>query len=82
MAYNRDMQTKTRITLPTDLVQVIDRFSRSYKSRSEFVEAAVRAFIAQLIRNEQNARDLEIINRHADELNAQALDVLAYQVVQ
>jgi len=39
----------------------------------------VRAFIGQLIRNEQNARDLEIINRRADFLNQQASDVLEYQ---
>lgn len=33
----------------------------------------------RLTRNEQNARDLEIINRRADFLNREASDVLGYQ---
>ena len=33
----------------------------------------------RLTRNEQNARDLEIINRRADFLNQEARDVLEYQ---
>jgi hypothetical protein len=28
---------------------------------------------------DQNAKDIEIINRHADDLNEEALDVLDYQ---
>jgi hypothetical protein len=30
--------------------------------------------------DQQNVRELEIINRHADDLNQEALDVLDYQV--
>jgi hypothetical protein len=30
--------------------------------------------------DQQNLRDLEIINRHADDLNEEALGVLDYQV--
>jgi metal-responsive CopG/Arc/MetJ family transcriptional regulator len=75
------MKVKTSITLSEDLLKVVDKLSGQYKNRSEFVEIALRAFIAQIIRNEQNARDLEIINRRADHLNEEALDVLAYQVV-
>ncbi len=29
---------------------------------------------------EQNQRDLELLNRHAERLNEEALDVLAYQI--
>jgi hypothetical protein len=35
-----------------------------------------------MMREEQNAKDLEIINRQADHLNKEAVDVLAYQSVQ
>ncbi len=48
-------------------------------NRSEFIEAAVRAYIAGLPDWERDARDLKIINQHADRLNEEALDVLAYQ---
>jgi metal-responsive CopG/Arc/MetJ family transcriptional regulator len=74
------MKVKTSITLSSDLLKTIDRLSGRNKSRSEFIEAALKAYIAQIIRNGQNARDLEIINRRADDLNKEALDVLAYQV--
>jgi hypothetical protein len=44
------------------------------------LEAAARSFLARLEREKAERHDLEIINRHADELNAEAEDVLAYQV--
>jgi hypothetical protein len=37
-------------------------------------------YITPMIRNEQNARDVQIINQRADYLNEEAADVLAYQV--
>jgi len=75
------MKVKTSITLSEELLKVIDKRAKQYKkNRSDFVEAAVWAFIGQMIRDEQNAKDLEIINRRADFLNQEAADVLAYQV--
>jgi Arc/MetJ-type ribon-helix-helix transcriptional regulator len=77
--YIGGMKTKTFITLSEDVIKAIDKRSGQPKNRSEFIETAVRAYIAQMVRRERNARDLEIINRHADRLNKEALDVLAYQ---
>ncbi|MGA1844594.1 MAG: ribbon-helix-helix domain-containing protein [bacterium] len=74
------MKIKTSITLSEDLLKAVDERSDRYKNRSEFIEAALRAFITQMIRSEQNDRDLEIINRHAHTLNQEAEDVLSYQV--
>lgn len=34
----------------------------------------------KMTRQERNVRDIEIINRNADALNEEALDVLSYQV--
>ncbi len=75
------MKVKTSITLSEDLLEAIDKRSSQFKNRSDFIEAAIRAFIAQAIREEQNAKDLAIINRRADRLNQEAADVLAYQVI-
>lgn len=76
------MKVKTSITLSADVLKAVDKRTRQQKTtRSGFIEAAVQAFIRQLIREEQNARDLEIINRHADALNKEAADVLEYQVL-
>jgi metal-responsive CopG/Arc/MetJ family transcriptional regulator len=74
------MKVKTSITLSDELIKAIDHYGQDYKNRSDFIEAATWAFIKQVIRNQQNARDLEIINRNADRLNTEALDVLSYQV--
>ncbi len=76
------MKIKTSITLSEDVLKAVDkRTKQQKKTRSDFIEAALRAFIQQLIREEQNARDLEIINRHADALNKEAAEVLEYQVL-
>ena len=74
------MKVKTSITLSEDLLKAIDRGSKKYGSRSEFIEAALLAFISQMARGERNARDLRIINQRAKRLNIEAADVLAYQV--
>ncbi|MFZ0243951.1 MAG: ribbon-helix-helix domain-containing protein [Desulfobacterales bacterium] len=74
------MKIKTSITLSDELLRTIDLYLGEYKSRSEFLETAARKFILELARNKTVRRDLEIINRRADSLNAEAEDVLAYQV--
>jgi metal-responsive CopG/Arc/MetJ family transcriptional regulator len=74
------MKVKTSITLSSDILEAIDRHSVEFKSRSQFIETAARSFLKQLEKLEVDRRDLELINLHADELNAEADDVLDYQV--
>jgi metal-responsive CopG/Arc/MetJ family transcriptional regulator len=75
------MKVKTSITISDELLKVVDKRAKQYKkNRSDFIETAIWVFIRQLIRDEQNARDLEILNRRADYLNQEATDVLAYQI--
>jgi metal-responsive CopG/Arc/MetJ family transcriptional regulator len=74
------MKVKTSITLSEQVLQLIDKHSQDFRSRSEFMEHAARSLLASLARTEAERRDLEIINRNADRLNAEAEDVLAYQV--
>ena len=74
------MKVKTSITLSEDLVKAIDEYAKEYNNRSEFIEEAVRVFITRLIRRQQDAKDLEIINHRADRLNQEAMDVLTFQV--
>ena len=75
------MKVKTSITLSEDLLEAIDKRSAQFKNRSDFIESAIRAYIAQMIRDEQNAKDLAILNRQAERLNQEAIDVLSYQVI-
>jgi len=72
------MKIKTSITLSDTLLAAIDRRAGKYANRSEFIETAVRAYIAALLRKQQNLRDLTIINRRAARLNREANDVLDY----
>ncbi len=74
------MKVKTSITLPEDLVLQIDGLAGQYGNRSALIERAVRDLLAAQSKRQREARDLEILNRHADALNEEAEDVLAYQV--
>jgi metal-responsive CopG/Arc/MetJ family transcriptional regulator len=78
--YEPDMNVKTSVMLPEELVQAIDHFAVQYASRSQFIEHAIRVFLAQSMHAEQNAHDVDILNNSADELNHEVMDALAYQV--
>ena len=72
------MRVKTSITLPKDLLARIDRVD---KNRSALLEQAALAYLARLERQARNRKDIEIIHRHAERLNREAIDTLEYQQV-
>jgi metal-responsive CopG/Arc/MetJ family transcriptional regulator len=74
------MKAKTSITLDGGVLRNVDARAADYRSRSEFIEAAVEHFIRHLERQESEQRDLAILNGRAEALNEEAEDVLAYQV--
>ena len=74
------MKVKTSITLSEELLEQIDLLPTPHQNRSAFLETAAWVYIEQLRREEQAARDLEILNRRADYLNAELADALQYQV--
>jgi metal-responsive CopG/Arc/MetJ family transcriptional regulator len=74
------MKVETSIIVEKDLLDAVDRLSGDNKNRSEFIEAAIEAYVAQVSLHAGDAKDLEIINERADDLNEEALDVLDYQV--
>jgi metal-responsive CopG/Arc/MetJ family transcriptional regulator len=73
------MREKTSITLSPDVLAEIDRQVGSKRSRSAFIEAVLRQYFKEKVREALNARDVEIINANADALNREAMDVLRYQ---
>lgn len=73
------MKEKTSITLSREVLAGIDRLAGSRHSRSAIIERAVRNYLKQRERASIYARDLEILNRAADRLNAEAEDTLDYQ---
>jgi metal-responsive CopG/Arc/MetJ family transcriptional regulator len=73
------MKLKTSITLSEDVLKTLGKAARKGESRSQTIERILRESLAARTRDAADRRDLEIINRHADRLNAEARDVLDYQ---
>lgn len=75
------MKLKTSVTLSEDIVQELDTVARATgESRSEAIERLLRVGFAERARRSRDARDLALLNAHADALNREAEDVLSYQV--
>ncbi len=77
--YNNSMKEKTSITLSKEVLAGIDRIAGSKQSRSAFIEAVLAQYLRKRARAQVEARDLELINQVADELNTEVEDILRYQ---
>jgi metal-responsive CopG/Arc/MetJ family transcriptional regulator len=73
------MRVKTSITIDEAVLRAIDKASGRERSRSRIIEDAAREFLARRARTAREARDLDILNASADELNREMEDVLAFQ---
>lgn len=73
------MKEKTSVTLSKEVLRSIDRIVGSKRSRSSFIEEVLVKYVESSAREQRDARDLELINRHAAELNQDALDRLEDQ---
>ena len=74
------MKVKTSITLSTAAVRALDRLAGRNGNRSEVAERAILAYARARSVAERNERDRELLARHADSLNEEFSDLLAYQV--
>ncbi|MGA2098918.1 MAG: ribbon-helix-helix domain-containing protein [Candidatus Acidiferrum sp.] len=75
------MKEKTSITLSKDVLAGVDRLTGSKQSRSAFIERILRRYLRERAKAALHARDLELINRAADQLNKEAENVLDYQAM-
>ena len=73
--YDGGMRVKTSVTLPSALLEQIDRLDGN---RSAFLERAALAYLARRAKAERDAQDAAILDRVADEINQQS-DVLEFQ---
>lgn len=73
------MKSKTSITLSEDVLVSLKRVARKGESRSETIERLLRERLSDDAARRAREREVAQINRHADALNAEAADVLAYQ---
>jgi hypothetical protein len=72
------MATQTSISIRDDLVAELYRRAPQPDARTALTAEALRCFFAT---HDAANSDLEIFNRYVDELNQEAEDVLAYQVI-
>jgi len=73
------MKQKTSITLSSDILAQVDRSAGSKASRSAFIENVLREYFRTRVREAIGARDLELINAHADYLAREARELDEYQ---
>ena len=71
-------KAKTSVTLSGNLLKVIDGLAGESR-RSAWIEHAVRAYAMCQLKRERRELELELLNRHAQALNAEGDDSAAYQ---
>jgi metal-responsive CopG/Arc/MetJ family transcriptional regulator len=75
------MKEKTSITLSREVLSGVDRLAGPRQSRSAFIESVLASYLKERAKAARSAREIELINSHADELNDEAEDVLRYQTL-
>jgi Arc/MetJ-type ribon-helix-helix transcriptional regulator len=73
------MKQKTSVTLSDDVIAGVKRATHRGESRSEAINRLLRERLADEASRAARAQEVELLNRHADALNFEARDVLAYQ---
>lgn len=74
------MKRKTSVSLSPTVLTAIDEIAGPEGSRSAVIERILRQFVRQRQRAAAETRDRAIMDRHSERLNAEAADVLGYQV--
>lgn len=73
------MKARTTITLEAETLRALDAYAGPEGNRSQVMELAVREYLERVERERREARDLEILDRTADELDREVDEVLDLQ---
>lgn len=65
-------KVKTSVSLSREVLEALDQVANDRGQRSALVERAVVEFLARRGRKARDARDVEIINANAEEMNREA----------
>jgi metal-responsive CopG/Arc/MetJ family transcriptional regulator len=76
--YHGGVKLTLTVELEEKTVDAVDEVARDGESRSQTVQRLLHQSVAVRKRAELDDRDREIIDAHADDLNAEATDVLGY----
>lgn len=75
-SYDSHMKARTTITLEVETLRALDAYAGPGGNRSQVMEQAVQEYLARAERERREARDREILDRTADELNREVEEVL------
>jgi metal-responsive CopG/Arc/MetJ family transcriptional regulator len=73
------MKVKTSVTISEETLAAADKLAEKVGGRSRLFELALREYLTGRQREARDARELELLDEHADELNRETLHVLAFQ---
>jgi len=74
------MKVKASVTISEETLAAVDKLAPKIGGRSRLFELALREFLARRQRAARDAREIELLNRHAEDLNRETLEVLEFQV--
>ncbi len=70
---------KTSVSLSADLLSAVDALA-GRSGRSAWIERSVRASVRRVAKRQRDRHEIELLNTHADALNRESADAIAYQV--
>ena len=73
------MRVRTSVTLPQELLVMVDTLAGKKQRRSAIVELALRSYLARAEGQGLNQRDIGIINENAALINEQVAETLEFQ---
>jgi metal-responsive CopG/Arc/MetJ family transcriptional regulator len=73
------MKSKTSVTLSGSILAGVKKAARRGESRSETIERLLQERLDEAAAERTYAREVALINRHADAINHETSDVLEYQ---
>ncbi len=74
----RTRKVKTSVSLSEGLLHAVDALAGK-SSRSAWIERSVRASVQRALRRRRDENEVRLLNEHADSLNRESADALAYQ---
>ena len=66
------------MSLSEGLLQAVDALAGK-ASRSAWIERSVQASVQRALRRQRDENEVRLLNEHADSLNRESADALAYQ---
>lgn len=75
---SRSKKTKASVSISADLLAAADELAGK-SHRSELFEHAVRSMMRRIVRRARHERELAILNKYAERLNADAAETLEFQ---